>query len=319
MALKDYETKRHFETTPEPKPVQSSTGDHLIFVVQKHAATRLHYDLRLEMAGVLKSWAVPKGPSLNPASKRLAVMVEDHPLDYQDFEGVIPAGNYGAGAVIVWDRGVYQHPAAKNREENERLLLEGLHKGDLKFVLAGVKLQGEFALVKTSQDEKSWLLLKKKDRYATGDDILSANRSVVSGQTLEEISAAQPDSSSQQKNLARIRRREALESQDLEEAPLRPMPHHLEPMLATLVKEPFDHPDWIFEVKWDGYRALAEIRDGRVSLYTRNRISLNQKFPAIAEALQKLGLDAVVDGEIVVVDAPELPEIRPRLSALLCL
>jgi bifunctional non-homologous end joining protein LigD len=302
MALKDYETKRHFETTPEPKPVQSSTGDHLIFVVQKHAATRLHYDLRLEMAGVLKSWAVPKGPSLNPASKRLAVMVEDHPLDYQDFEGVIPAGNYGAGAVIVWDRGVYQHPAAKNREENERLLLEGLHKGDLKFVLAGVKLQGEFALVKTSQDEKSWLLLKKKDRYATGDDILSANRSVVSGQTLEEISAAQPDSSSQQKNLARIRRREALESQDLEEAPLRPMPHHLEPMLATLVKEPFDHPDWIFEVKWDGYRALAEIRDGRVSLYTRNRISLNQKFPAIAEALQKLGLDAVVDGEIVVVD-----------------
>jgi bifunctional non-homologous end joining protein LigD len=302
MGLKDYETKRHFETTPEPKPVLAPTGDQLIFVVQKHAARRLHYDLRLEMAGVLKSWAVPKGPSLNPSAKRLAVMVEDHPLDYQDFEGVIPAGNYGAGAVIVWDRGVYQHPAAKNREENERLLLEGLRQGDLKFVLAGVKLKGEFALVKTAQDEKSWLLLKKKDLYATDEDILSANRSVVSHKTLEEISAADADSSSQQKNIAQIRRNEALESKDLAEAPLRPMPHNIEPMLATLVKEPFDDPAWIFEVKWDGYRALAEVQDGQVNLYTRNQISLNKKFPAIAEALQKLGVDAVLDGEIVVVD-----------------
>jgi bifunctional non-homologous end joining protein LigD len=300
--LKDYQAKRHFDTTPEPKPVLSATGDHLIFVVQKHAATRLHYDLRLEMAGVLKSWAVPKGPSLNPSSKRLAVMVEDHPLDYQDFEGVIPAGNYGAGAVIVWDRGVYQHPAAKDRKESEQLLLEGLRKGDLKFVLAGVKLKGEFALVKTSQDEKSWLLLKKKDRYATGEDILSANRSVVSQKTLEEIAAADPDSPFRQKNLTQIRRREALESQDLAEAPVRPMPHHIEPMLATLVKEPFDDPDWIFEVKWDGYRALAEIQDGQVSLYTRNHLSLNKKFAPVVEALQKLGVDAVLDGEIVVVD-----------------
>jgi bifunctional non-homologous end joining protein LigD len=302
MGLKDYEAKRHFETTPEPEPVLSSTGDHLIFVVQKHSATRLHYDLRLEMAGVLKSWAVPKGPSLNPASKRLAVMVEDHPLDYQDFEGVIPAGNYGAGAVIVWDRGVYQHPAAKDRQESERLLLEGLRQGDLKFVLAGVKLKGEFALVKTAKDEKSWLLLKKKDRYATGEDILGANRSVLSHKTLEEFAAADPDNPCQHKNLTRIRRREALESADLEEAPVRPMPHNIEPMLATLVKGAFDHPDWIFEVKWDGYRALAEIQDGQVSLYTRNHLSLNKKFSPVVEALQKFGVDAVVDGEIVVVD-----------------
>jgi bifunctional non-homologous end joining protein LigD len=302
MALKDYETKRRFDTTPEPQPALSSTGNHLIFVVQKHAATRLHYDLRLEMAGVLKSWAVPKGPSLNPAAKRLAVMVEDHPLDYQDFEGVIPAGNYGTGSVIVWDRGVYQHPAAKDRQENERLLLEGLRKGDLKFVLAGEKLKGEFALVKTSQDDKSWLLLKKKDRYATDEDILSANRSVLSRKTLEEITAADPNSSFQQKKLTQIRRREALESADLAEAPVGPMPHHLESMLATLVKEPFDDPDWIFEVKWDGYRALAEIQDGQVSLYTRNHLSLNKKFAPVVEALQKLGVDAVVDGEIVVVD-----------------
>ena len=129
MGLKEYEAKRQFPQTPEPQPVLGPQGNRLIFVVQKHAARRLHYDLRLELAGVLKSWAVPKGPSLNPALKRLAVMVEDHPLDYQDFEGVIPEGNYGAGSVIVWDRGFYQHPAARDREENEQLLLEGLSQG----------------------------------------------------------------------------------------------------------------------------------------------------------------------------------------------
>ncbi len=149
---------------------------------------------------MLKSWAVPKGPSLDPALKRLAVRVEDHPFDYQDFEGVIPEGNYGAGSVIVWDRGFYQHPAAKDRQESEKLLLEGLSQGNLKFVLAGEKLQGEFALVKTAKDEKSWLLLKKKDSYATSEDILSDNHSVVSHKTLEEISAANPEVSSRQRN-----------------------------------------------------------------------------------------------------------------------
>ena len=142
-------------------------GNRLVFVVQKHAARALHYDLRLELEGVLKSWAVPRGPSLNPSVKRLAVMVEDHPLDYKDFEGVIPEGNYGAGSVIIWDRGFYRHPSDSDGKESERLLLEGLKKGDMKFVLEGEKLQGEFALVKTRKDEKSWLLLKKKDRYAT--------------------------------------------------------------------------------------------------------------------------------------------------------
>ena len=161
---------------------------------------------------MLKSWAVPKGPSLNPALKRLAVMVEDHPLDYQDFEGVIPEGNYGAGSVIVWDRGFYQHPAARDREESEKLLLDGLSKGNLKFVLAGEKLRGEFALVRTAKDEKSWLLLKKKDSYATKEDILGENRSVVSHKTLEEIAAANPSISSRQKKLDQIRLREALES-----------------------------------------------------------------------------------------------------------
>ncbi|MFA4901556.1 MAG: non-homologous end-joining DNA ligase [Desulfobaccales bacterium] len=310
MGLKEYKSKRKFEKTPEPKPVLRQEGDHLIFVVHKHAARRLHYDLRLELEGVLKSWAVPKGPSLNPALKRLAVMVEDHPFDYQDFEGVIPEGNYGAGSVIVWDRGFYQHPSARDRKESEKLLLDGLSKGNMKFVLAGEKLKGEFALVRTRMDEKSWLLLKKKDGYATKEDVLRENRSVASNKTLEEISAANPSITSRQKDLNQIRLTEAMESADLLNAPVKPMPHGLKPMLATLVKEPFDHPEWLFEVKWDGYRAIAEIQAGKVSLYTRNQISLNKKFFPIAESLQKFEFDAVLDGEIVVVDDQGLPDFQ---------
>jgi bifunctional non-homologous end joining protein LigD len=310
MGLKEYEAKRKFTETPEPKPGLRQEGGQLTFVVHKHAARALHYDLRLELAGVLKSWAVPKGPSLNPAVKRLAVMVEDHPFDYKDFEGVIPEGNYGAGSVIIWDRGFYQHPAAKDRKESEKLLLDGLSKGDLKFVLAGEKLRGEFALVKTRGDEKSWLLLKKKDSSATKEDILSENRSVMSGQTLEEISAGNPKSVFRQKKLDQIRRHEALESEDLQDAPVKPMPHGIKPMLATLVREPFDHPEWLFEVKWDGYRAIAEVQGGKVSLYSRNGISLDKKFFSVAEALQKSGFEAVLDGEIVVVDDQGLPNFQ---------
>jgi len=308
MGLKEYEAKRQFEKTPEPEPVLSRPGDHLVFVVHKHAARALHYDLRLELEGVLKSWAVPKGPSLNPAIKRLAVRVEDHPLDYRDFEGVIPEGNYGAGSVIIWDRGFYQHPAARDRQESEKLLLDELTKGNMKFVLAGEKLRGEFALVKTKMDGKSWLLLKKKDSYATNEDILRENRSVASNKTLEEMAAANPMVPSRQNK--KIRQREAMESEDLEDAPVKPMPHGIKPMLATLVREPFDHPEWLFEVKWDGYRAIAEIRDGDVSLYTRNQISLNKKYFPITEALRKFGLDAVLDGEIVVVDDQGRPHFQ---------
>ena len=165
MGLKDYKSKRKISRERLNRNRSFAIrGNRLIFVVHKHAARALHYDLRLELEGVLKSWAVPKGPSLNPSLKRLAVMVEDHPLDYRDFEGVIPEGNYGAGSVIIWDRGFYHHPSDSDGEESEKLLLEGLRKGDMKFVLEGEKLQGEFALVKTRKDEKSWLLLKKKDR-----------------------------------------------------------------------------------------------------------------------------------------------------------
>jgi bifunctional non-homologous end joining protein LigD len=310
MGLKDYTSRRHFEQTPEPKPGPHPKGNRLIFVVQKHAARALHYDLRLELEGVLKSWAVPKGPSLNSAVKRLAVMVEDHPLDYKDFEGVIPEHNYGAGSVIVWDRGFYHHPSDRDGKESEKLLLAGLRKGDMKFVLDGEKLQGEFALVKTRKDERSWLLLKHRDPYATVEDILKKNRSVVSGKTLEEISEANPKKSSRQNKMNQIRVREAMEDEDLKDAPVKPMPHNIEPMLATLIKEPFDHADWVFEVKWDGYRAVAEIRDGNVSLYSRNRISLNQRFAPITESLRKFRFEAVLDGEIVVVDDRGHPDFQ---------
>src|SRR5512143_1505265 len=302
MGLKDYTSKRKFKKTPEPKPGPHPKGNHLIFVVQKHAARSLHYDLRLELEGVLKSWAVPKGPSLNPSVKRLAVQVEDHPLDYKDFEGSIPKGNYGAGRVIVWDRGFYHHPSASDGKESGRFLREGLKKGDLKFVLEGEKLKGEFVLVKTRKDEKSWLLLKKKDRYATTTDILKKNRSVLSAKTLEDVADGNPRKSFRSIKRNQDRLREAIKGEDLRGAPVRPMPKGIKPMLASSIEEPFDDPDWIFEMKWDGYRAIAVIRDGDVSLYSRNGTSLSKKFSPILDTLREFGFAAVLDGEIVVVD-----------------
>jgi bifunctional non-homologous end joining protein LigD len=311
MGLKEYITKRTFEKTPEPRPGAPAETHRLRFVVHKHAARALHYDLRLELDGVLKSWAVPKGPSLDTAVKRLAVLVEDHPLEYKDFEGVIPEGNYGAGSVIIWDRGFYHHPSQGNENENERLLREGFRKGDLKFVLEGEKLQGEFALVKTGKDGKSWLLLKKKDmKKAARTDILRENRSVLSHKTLEEVLEADLPKGFKQKKLDQIRAHEAMENEDFRDAPAQSMPRAVQPMLATSARQPFDHPDWIFEVKWDGYRAIAEIRDHDVSLSSRNGLSLGKKFSPVAQALRSVGHGAVLDGEIVVVDGQGRPDFH---------
>jgi bifunctional non-homologous end joining protein LigD len=310
MALKDYTSKRKFAKTPEPQADLHPASDRLVFVIQKHAARSLHYDLRLELEGVLKSWAVPKGPSLNPADKRLAVMVEDHPFDYKDFEGVIPEGNYGAGSVIIWDRGFYHHPDAPDGSGGEKLLREGLQKGHLTFILHGEKLQGEFALVKTKKDEKSWLLVKKKDRFATTEDILKENRSVVSHENLEEVAGDNHGEPPRQEKIDQIHLREVLESKDLKDAPLKPMPHNIKPMLATLAKEPFDHPDWVFEMKWDGYRAVAEVSDGKVALYSRNGIPFDKKFSPVFDALKKFRFEAVLDGEIVVVDDQGHPDFQ---------
>jgi bifunctional non-homologous end joining protein LigD len=311
MELTEYTSKRRFDKTPEPEPGLRTQEDRLVFVVHKHAARALHYDLRLEMEGVLRSWAVPRGPSLDPSSKRLAIMVEDHPLEYKDFEGVIPEGSYGAGSVIIWDRGHYRHPSARDHIENKKLLLDGFRKGNMKFILDGEKLHGEFALVKAGKDGKSWLLLKKKDQKKEAqDDILKENRSVVSHKTLEEMLEAERSRSFKQKKLNQIRLHEAIESEDLKNAPITPMPHGVQPMLTTPVKEPFNDPNWIFEVKWDGYRAVAEIRDGSVSLYSRNLMPFDKKFPPIVKALRKFGFDAVLDGEIVVVDDQGRPDFQ---------
>jgi bifunctional non-homologous end joining protein LigD len=190
MSLSLYKKKRSFNETPEPTGGKSTTKDKLVFVVQKHDASRLHYDFRLEMEGVLKSWAVPKGPSLDPSVKRLAMMVEDHPFDYRNFEGIIPEGNYGAGTVIVWDEGIYEplDNVSGNKKENEKNLLKQLYSGSLKFVMHGKKLKGEFALVKTSyRGENSWLLIKHNDEYATQEDITEKDKSVISKKTIAQV------------------------------------------------------------------------------------------------------------------------------------
>lgn len=188
MGLTDYKKKRKFKQTSEPSGTTKKDEGGLIFVVQKHAASHLHYDFRIEMEGVLKSWAVPKGPSMNPEDKRLAMMVEDHPYDYKDFEGNIPAGNYGAGSVIVWDRGKYHALEAKDKNAEEKALLAGLKKGHISFMLEGKKLKGEFALIKMhAKQPNAWLLIKKEDKYASKEDILKKNKSAVSNVTLETM------------------------------------------------------------------------------------------------------------------------------------
>ena len=190
MSLTLYKKKRIFSQTPEPEGKKKSSGDTFRFVVQKHAASRLHYDFRLEMEGVLKSWAVPKGPSLNPEDKRLAMMVEDHPFDYRNFEGIIPEGNYGAGTVMVWDEGTYESLGHEGepKEKQVKILLKQLKEGDLKFVLNGKKLKGAYALVKLKKNtDNSWLLIKKADKYASDKDMTKKDKSVLSERTLEEI------------------------------------------------------------------------------------------------------------------------------------
>ena len=190
MSLSLYKKKRKFSETPEPEGKEKSSVSGLKFVIQKHDASHLHYDFRLEMKGVLKSWAVPKGPSLNPADKRLAMMVEDHPYDYGDFEGIIPEGNYGGGTVIVWDEGIYEPMQNEGLgiKKQEKLLLQQLHKGDLKLNLHGKKIKGTFALFRLkSGEEKSWLLVKKDDEFASHLEVTKKNKSVKSGKTLAQI------------------------------------------------------------------------------------------------------------------------------------
>jgi bifunctional non-homologous end joining protein LigD len=312
MTLAKYQKKRHFDQTPEPRGTAQKSHGSLRFVVQKHAASRLHYDFRLELDGTLKSWALPKGPSLNPADKRLAIMVEDHPLEYRTFEGTIPEGNYGAGTVMVWDEGNYAAAAATDLRDSERLLREGLEKGHLTFVLNGHKLKGEFALVKLrrSKEKNAWLLLKKGDSWATDADVTKRSESVQSGRSLDEIARSngkvwKSGRAAKSRSRPRIGARHVAGPTgelDLGDAPKERFPGRIRPMLAHPVAAPFDRTGWLFEVKWDGYRAIAEVDGQRVALYSRNHQPYEHRFAPVVESLRRLGHRAVLDGEIVVVD-----------------
>jgi len=322
MSLSLYKKKRSFEKTPEPSGNGKRKKEkQLLFVVQKHHASHLHYDFRLEMGGVLKSWAVPKGPSLNPSDKRLAMEVEDHPFDYKDFEGIIPKGNYGAGTVIVWDNGTYEPSETVNAKEPEKQLLHDLHKGTLSIRLHGQKLNGDFALVKTKgREENAWLLIKKKDKFSKETDITKKDKSVISDKTLEEVKQNRKSKqwTSNRNSNGELKRKEDIEEatpgtidytktakallKDVEEKKKAGIPKNIKPMLATLVDEPFQAEGWSYEIKWDGYRALAWVDGQDSDLRSRNNNSYTDQFNLIWEALKQWPIKAVVDGEIVVVD-----------------
>lgn len=315
MALDKYRQKRDESKTPEPFGGKSDDKK-LRFVVQKHAASHLHYDFRLEMEGVLKSWAVPKGPSTDPEVKRLAMMVEDHPYDYRNFEGLIPKGEYGGGTVIVWDEGFYEpfESQATTKEQQDKELRAGMHKGKIKFTLKGRKLKGTFALVKAhGRGENGWLLMKLEDRYASDADITAKDKSVLSGKTLEQVAKTskniygQKPINSEQESLdkevtSEIAPQEIISADTLlKKGKKAKMPVKVKPMLATLVDEPFDTPGWSYEVKWDGYRALAHINKGKTELMSRNIKPFTEKYYPLVAAMDAWSINAVLDGEILVI------------------
>jgi bifunctional non-homologous end joining protein LigD len=297
MPLGEYKKMRRFSKTPEPEGAveKRAKGKHR-FVIQKHAATRLHYDFRLEIDGVLKSWAVPKGPSLRPADKRLAMMTEDHPMGYRTFEGTIPAGNYGAGEVIVWDEGTYEPHEKEKGKTNEQILRAMLNAGKVSFDLHGTKLNGHFELVKMhGKEDNAWLLFKKKDGDAEDRDVTEDISSARSSRTLEDRNKNGKKPASAKVAKKSPSAKAVAKGGD-------PMPFDAEPMLATLVEEAFDRDGWIFEMKWDGYRAVGGVRDGEVTLLSRTKQDFRAKFPPVVEALEELGHDAVIDGEVVAMD-----------------
>jgi len=398
MSLDEYKRKRRFEETPEPPPKLEKQSRHR-FCVQRHDASRLHYDFRLEMEGVLKSWAVPKGPSLDPADKRLAMQVEDHPVSYFDFEGTSPEGNYGGGTVMVWDAGTWVplSPVPINGEYvpgTEKEAAAMLAKGDLKFRLKGKRLNGDFALVhikarRAGSKGNEWLLIKKKDDHVVaGFDIDAYDKSILTDRTMAEIAgdkgsaewkssrpasrgkvkaawladaiaradakkkaltakdaegaeknknknprraarnvahakslsddivskvAGSKDSVSESRNKKSSANSASSAVQALPGAEMKPMPAVIHPMLATPVAKAFDDSDWLFEIKWDGYRAIAFIEDGRVRLVSRNQNDLTAQFLELGRLPQFVSAQrAILDGEIVALDE----EGRPSFSLM---
>ena len=351
MALEEYKRKRRFEETPEPPPKVEKKSRHR-FVVQKHRATRLHYDFRLEMEGVLKSWAVPKGPSLDPSDKRLAMQVEDHPVSYFDFEGTIPEGNYGAGTVMVWDVGTWE-PLSPNPVKGQFVpgtdteASEMLRKGDFKFRLKGKRLKGDFVLIhmkvrRPGSKGTEWLLIKKQDdAVVDGYDIEKFDSSVLTKRSMKAIGgdkksaeweSDRPASRGKVKaawladTLERLDKKKRAEantkkspekktkkSESTLDAPSvvqsldsknRPMPSVIHPMLATSIEDPFDDPAWLYEIKWDGYRAVAFVENGKLRLVSRTQNDLTAQFGELKDIPKFVkAKTAVLDGEIVALDA----------------
>jgi bifunctional non-homologous end joining protein LigD len=323
--LERYWRKRDFAKTPEPAGIRAPTatigGKGGRFVVQRHRATRLHYDFRLEVDGVLASWAIPKGPTLDPKIRRMAVHVEDHPLEYFDFEGVIPKGQYGAGDVIVWDWGTYIP------EEETPDPKQAIEDGELKFELQGQKLNGRFTLVRTSRrpgtaptrafedDSEQWLLIKKRDAYAVeGWDPEDYPQSVKTGRTNDEVKA--------NRDALWVSDRPAATAEiDLAGAVEAPLPGFIPPMLATLGSTPFSDPDWLFEIKWDGYRLQAIVDAGKVRTYTRKGLDGATYFPGLLTSPGSwISADqAILDGEVVALDengAPDFSLLQEGISNL---
>jgi bifunctional non-homologous end joining protein LigD len=310
MPLEEYRRKRDFGKTPEPAPADlvGTTGR---FVVQRHRATRLHYDFRLEIDGVLVSWAVPKGPSLDCKIRRMAIHVEDHPIEYFDFEGIIPAKQYGAGDVIVWDWGTWE-PEAPTLDPKK-----AVEDGELKFRINGEKIKGRFTIVRTSRrpgaapakafeddEAEQWLLIHKCDEHAEpGWDAEDHPKSVKTGRTNDEVKA--------KREAIWISEQPAATAQiDLAGAKKASMPKHIDPMLATLATTPFDDDDWLFEIKWDGFRVQAVVDDGKVKTWTRSLKDGETYFPGLLSppARWMEAQQAIVDGEVVALDEDGRPD-----------
>jgi bifunctional non-homologous end joining protein LigD len=310
--LAEYVRKRDFSATPEPQGRKRSSSKKLRFVVQEHRATRLHWDFRIEAGGVMPSWAVTKGPTLVPLEKRLAMKTEDHPLEYQTFEGVIPEGNYGAGEVIVWDNGTYE------LAEGDDPVAE-IAKGKLKIVLHGKKLKGLFTLVKIKPREgehgEPWLFFKDHDEYEDPAWKVDEHaESVKSGMTLAQLQQRRKDAPIWKSNRSAAPDGTAVKrAARAKAAHADPIPRNVTPMLTTLVDEPFDDPRWLFELKWDGYRAIAVVEKDAVTLTSRNGKDLLHQFREM-ETLNTAfrSIPVVVDGELCVLDA----EGRPDFQAL---
>jgi bifunctional non-homologous end joining protein LigD len=329
-ALREYRRKRDFEVTPEPRGA-TVAGKRRSFVIQKHAASRLHYDFRLEMEGVLRSWSIPKGPSLDPRDKRLAVQTEDHPVEYADFEGVIPEGEYGGGAVAIWDRGQWE--PVGDAEEDYR-------KGALKFLLHGSKLRGRFVLARIGghkSGERSWLLIKQRDEWArAGEPKIVDERpeSVVSGRTVDEIAADRdhvwhsnrpPIDETRRRSARRLAplpaaahepagaESELLRPETLPGARRQSTPRFVPPELATLVDSAPDGLEWLHELKYDGYRIVSLLAGGRVQLWSRSGKDWTARLRPVAASLEQLEVgQALFDGEVAVV----LPDGTTRFQVL---